>query len=90
MENSYSNNEVPAYRNYVSLIELEHESHDSFSFLSLCKFLRSKNYSVIPQYIFLDLKELKRNNSDKKFCIRDSSEKSSREHGKLMNTFEVR
>lgn len=87
--NSEPNSEPINYRNFVSLIELECHCEDSVSFSSLCKFLRTKGYSVIPVYVFKDLLELKRRSIDKKFCIRDSSDKSTREEGRTMNTFEV-
>ncbi len=90
MEVSSSNQEPVSYKNFVSLIELECQCADSVSFLALCRFLRSKTYSVIPAYVFDDLLTLKRHSIDNKFCIRDSSAKSTREQGRTMNTFEVR
>jgi hypothetical protein len=89
MEVENTNQVVINFHTYVSLSELETQCEESNSFLSLCKFLKSKTYTVIPLYVFNDLLELKRNNRDMKFCIRDSSDKSSREQGRRMNTFEV-
>jgi hypothetical protein len=79
----------PTYAQKSSILELESVSQNSASFQALCKFLRNKNYIEIPSIVLRDLIELKQLNWKNTFCIRDTSEKSSREQQRQLDTFEV-
>jgi len=72
-----------------SITELESVSQVSVAYKSLCQYLRNKNYIEISTKILRDLIELKQLNWRNTFCIRDTSEKNSREQQRPLDTFEV-
>lgn len=70
--------------------DLEENCKDSQSFLTLCKFLKGKNYTHIPENLFMNLLDLKRANTHRFFCIRDTSEDDSRsQRSQGIEKFEV-
>jgi hypothetical protein len=89
MENTTVNGHICINNPLVKIDELENFFKDSKTFLSLCKFLRSKHYEYIPHRVYHHLTVIKDTNQSNTFCIRDSSEKSSREQERPVNTFEV-
>jgi hypothetical protein len=59
MDVENTNQVVINFNTYVSLSELETQCEESNSFLSLCRFLKSKTYTVIPLYVFNNFWNLK-------------------------------